>query len=278
MMENYEEKIRELRQDLKSLGAEISNRLTCIHSNISGCSVNLRNNPTNSIKLLQHDVVSLLKEFQSHKEEEAKNKMELEAVSQLMDILTAVSAVSDCILQCELKINSEDLTDASSSIQELDEFLLHLPRPNTEIGTGKVCSILRRESALVKSRFQSKLKRLLDHCIQIEKGKIFVCKSLKGMIKGDDVLLQNPLPLGSIWGAIRAAGDCDEAVSGVLKRVWDLVLVPLWRERRAQAPTVHNTDDGACMVFEAVVRGGDALEPTGKSDNSIPSRWCETWL
>ena len=169
-------------------------------------------------------------------------------------MLTNISRLGEKILECEKSINLCKLKIACDLIGEMDEVLQLLPGTNTEIGSGAVCSILRREKKFLQGRLISKLKRLLNECVQYEYGRICVNKQLVGVLRSEDVIIDDPIELGHILECIVSVSRLEDFVEDMLKCLWKFLIRPLWKEKKAQTPSISNAATRAEFIFENIAR------------------------
>jgi hypothetical protein len=269
-MESLEDKLASLKGELKYYEQQIYQQVSAINSSLSSAisqEIDLKSDPRNAIPLLQNDVNALLKEAHKTKAYVAANKETLDECASLVDTMKYVVSLAELISKCEDAVNTYDITNAAILVQELKNKLQDLPKDNTEIGSGAVCSHLRRESQVVVYRQQARLKRLIQHCISVEKGRIVINKVLKGMLQEEEIILQEPLALSSVWTAIITADETflQEIVDSLVSDVWMLIMVPLWKERKAQAPRVNCGDEVSALEFEAIANGM-ATDSSSQSD------------
>ena len=256
-MEGFEERLSALKLDLKSYGDEIIRHVEAVHSSgMHTAPINLKSNPTNSIKLLQHDVAAVLQEAQENRDFRELNGSEIDKVEKLMSTLTAVSEVAGYIAKCDEKVNDSDIIATAKSIADLTTVISDLPAPNTEIGSGKVCTALRQESQILIYRFQARLRRLLSLCIHVDIGRIAVHKKLEGILRGEELEVQVPIRIEDIWTALTITGIAHDEIKKLLKSIWISVFRPLWKEKKATMPRISRSEksDSAELLFEAVER------------------------
>jgi hypothetical protein len=147
-------------------------------NNIMGI-VNLKNDPRNAIKMLQHDVIDCLQSASERSLIREEYASDIDNCRDLIEIISKVSIISTTLVQCEEAVGGSDLLLAYKLISEIKVMLVDIPAPNTEIGTGAVCTILRKEARLLRSRLQARMKRLLGNCIVFEYGRLSITKKLK---------------------------------------------------------------------------------------------------
>jgi hypothetical protein len=190
MIDSYDERLKTMKLDLKAYGDEIIQHISSLHSDLASTSITLKNDPKYIVQLLQQDVLTLVTESQLRTKFQQENQGELEECQKLLDVLVQVSVASEMIVQCEESISGNDLIESCNLLSSLKATISKLPSVNTEIGSGKICQLLRRESLILQNRFQTRLKRLLRNCIHIEIGKVNVTKKLKGVVRDEEFVFQ----------------------------------------------------------------------------------------
>lgn len=256
----FEERILSLKSELHQYGNEIINHINGLYSNISGFNdnkfqnINLKNDPRNSIKIFQHDVTEIIIEATALRDYEIKHKNEIEECKDLVEIIRKVIVAADSVAVCDEYVSGTDLIGTCDALLVMDNNMDELPGPNSILGAGFVCITLRKESQILHSRFSSRIRRLLGNCIQFENGRITVLKNLKGMLRGEDLLLDKPIQLVDIWSALVRTGCYDECVQNVVFSVWFYIICPLWKERKVQSATLFHTEDQSELLFDSVAR------------------------
>jgi hypothetical protein len=90
--------------------------------------------------------------------------------------------------------------------------LAELPLGNTDIGSGEVYRVLRRESSAIKNRFSSRLRRLFNACVTVDPGRIHILKSIEGMVRGEDLLLESPIKFTDILRSMELTDSASESI------------------------------------------------------------------
>ena len=272
------QRITLLRQDLKTCSEDVVAHVTSLYAPTeNNPNVNLKNDPRNAIKMLQQEVLDCLETAQDRGNYREKFATDVESCRSLMDVINHVSIASEKIVRCDEAVGGVDLKLACQLITEVKKSLEMLPGTNTELGTGAVCRVLRRESRLLSSRFQAKLRRLLSNCIVCECGRLTVTKRLKGMLRGygEEMILDDSIDLSDIWACLVSINCAKEIVHEVIDSVWQALIKPLWKERRAQSPHVYVGDEHSELVFDNVVRDHSLLTTgSGNSSASVPLGAC----
>jgi hypothetical protein len=256
----FEERIFSLKSELQQYGNEIINHINGLYANISGfndtklLNINLKNDPRNSMKIFQHDVTEIMLEATSLRDYEIKHKNEINECKDLVEIIKKVVVAADTVAICDDYVSGTNLIGSCDALLVMDNAMDKLPGPNSILGAGFVCITLRKECQMLHSRFSSRIRRLLGNCIQFENGRITVLKSLKGMLRGEDILLDYPIQLVDIWSALVRTGCYDECVQNVVFSVWFYIICPLWKERKVQSATLFHTEEQSELLFDSVSR------------------------
>lgn len=278
----FEERVASLQMELKSYGKEIVDYISTLYAGNKPDSIDLKNDPINMLKVLRNDVNDILKVAQSQNEYNIKYNTEIKECASLSSILTQVALISTKITEGELHVQNFELSKACASVKEIDATMKNLPALNTEIGSGKVCLILRRESRVLKSRLTSKLRRLLSECIQIEHGKVIVNKQLKGMLRSEDYILQNPIDLTEVWNCIVELGKVDETLDEIYLNLWNHLLKLLWKEKKIQTPNMNTSGQKSELIFDSITaeKMKSAMEsnPTVDAINLSNGKTYAVWL
>jgi hypothetical protein len=255
--ESFSERILSLRAELGACGKEIVAQITALYSEGKDgiAQINLKNDPRNAIKVLQHDVLDCLQEAKTRSDLRDSYASDLNECKALLDVILKVSTASEKIIKLEEAVGGSDIRKTSVLVAEVKDALGELPSPNSELGTGVVCTSLRKEARILRSRFQARVKRFLGNCIICEQGRITVVKQLNGVVRGsgEDILLDRAINLADIWAALVATNSADESVDSVVDAIWNSVLKPLWKEKKTQSPGIFTGDDTSELVFESIV-------------------------
>lgn len=264
--DSFEHRISTLQVELDSCMKDIVNHISSLYAP-ENIPINLRNDPRNAVKILQHDVLDVLHSAQERANYSESFANDIENCQSMMDIIEKVSVASEKITKCDDAItNGTELLIACRLLEEVNIALCALPEVNTDIGTGVVCSVLRKESRMLKSRFHSKLRRLLSNCIICEYGRVNIIKRLKGMIHGcgEDIYLEDGkyIELSEIWACLvnisinnnNDMSSINESIKGVIESIWGTLLRPLWKERKGgQTPVIISNDDHAEIYFDNMI-------------------------
>lgn len=266
-----DDRIRALKTDLVTYGREITDHISALYSSQRSKqdSFNLKNDPLNMLLMLKHEMNDILKVSEEHVEYNASHRSEMKECNDLVETLSNIAALTDLILDCEKAISTFSFVSACDFIDQIRSAMEKLPTKNTDIGGGNVCTVLRNEFRLLNSRLNSKLRRCFAECIHFEPGRVSVCKVLRGLLRSEDVVLEDasPLLLADLWAAAARCGRADEAVRDVLDKFFHCLLRPVWSEKKPQTPQVTaDGDAGAELVLDLAAEAAE-----GKSDRHFDS-------
>lgn len=271
----FDQRLASLKADLKVYGKEIVDHVTSLYGiNAPDSRFELKNDAFSMLNVLQIDVAEIVKEAQERNEFKAKHSSEIEECTRLSNLLTQISHIVDRITECEGLVNKISLIPACKAIEQISHTLDRLPGPNTEIGSGTVCTLLNKENKLLHCRLTAKLHRILNECVHFEYGRISVHTELKGVLRSEDTILEHPVKLADLWTAINLCNRTDEAVDHLLKALWTHVVRPLWREKRAAAPRVNRAEEHCAveLLLDSILRDGKAFD--AGSHNSANNGKC----
>lgn len=264
-----DDRVRALKTDLVSYGREITDHVAALYScqRSKQDSFNLKNDPLNMLLMLKHEMSDILKVSKEHADYNDSHRSEMMECNDLVETLSNIAALTDLIMDCEKAINTFSFVSACKLIDSIRSDIEKLPSKGTDIGGGNVCIVLRNEFRLLHSKLNSKLRRCFSECIHFEPGRVSVCKVLRGLLRSEDVVLEeaSPLLLADLWTAAARCGWADEAVRDVLDRFFHCLLRPVWSEKKAQTPQLMvDGEAGAELVLDLAA---DAAE--GKSDRNF---------
>lgn len=252
--EDLDEHINSLNSELVACGKDIMGQLSAIYSgNNQNTKVDLKPDSHNMLKLLQHDVAEVLQAAKERTNFNAKHKQQLMECSQMVDIVEGISVISEKVAVYEKYINAVNLIDACTTLIEIETLIQGLPGSNTEIGSGLVCTQVRKEARIQKSRLLSKFKRVLSEAVRFERGHISVAKEVKGMLRSEDIIVHNGMDLQLLWGCLCKIGRLDEFVESILSSLWSCILRPLWHLKKCPTPKVHSRGSAAELHFEGII-------------------------
>ena len=174
----YNERLSSLDNELKTYSNDIINYISSIYSSSSSSSINLKNDPRNLLKLYQHDINELL----TYSNENADNSnVDITKCNCVINVLSSLIQLNNQITLCEENITNDNILASCRLFNIMDNCVNDINKSNDSNNEySKVINILIKEARIVKSRFISRLHRLLKHCLQFEDGRIIVIKSLKG--------------------------------------------------------------------------------------------------
>jgi hypothetical protein len=253
--ELFEHRIASLKLDLLKYGSDIMDHISVLYAgNETTNGIDLKNDPINMLKILRQDVAEVLQQSQVEVNNNFENRLEIDECSRLSKALSKVSFIAEKLVECEQEVNNYNLEVSCQLIKCIELALLEIPLLNTEIRTGKVYAILHRESKILKSRFTSKLRRLLNESIKFECGRIHVANKLKGMLRSEDEILEDSIKLSDIWKALVSIDRIDDVLEKVLKSFWMLIIHPLWKEKKPQSPVIDRDENRSELLFENIAR------------------------
>lgn len=268
-LESIDERILSLSSDLKSYGKEIVDFVGSqysINSSIGkfkqelNLNINLKSDPKNAIPILRSDLNEILAENSNNRSNQNENLKEMEIQ---LHLLENISTICDSIMKCEEFTNKYDLMAASKIIKSLETSIsTSLPNPNTEYGSGVICTTLIKEVKLLKYRLQSTIRRLILNCFVVDFGRITILKSLKGLIRSEEAIIDNPIYLTDLWHSMLLLETSNESTSGglqtlindILKTLWLNVMKPLWKEKKFSLAKVITNEENAILTFENMIR------------------------
>ena len=226
-IDSFPDRISNLQAELKKCGNEIMTHISGLYSDDNIGTMNLKNGPRNAIKLLQHDVIDCLQLAQERSNIRNDYMPDVNNCRSLIEIISKVSEIATKISQAEETIRGSNLLLACRLISEVKSMLTEIPAPNTEIGTGEVCKVLRKEARLLQARLLARIKRLLGNCIVCECGRLSVTKRLEGMLRGcsEDSLLESAIELSDIWTALISLDSAEESANAVVDTILKVLKV-----------------------------------------------------
>lgn len=251
---DMEERIASLKVDLKTYSKEIMDNIQSLYSDPAGKSFDLKSNSTQILKILHHDVIEILQVSKEKKEVDAAHATEIKECSELVGVLMQISSLSESLINCERQIDNLMLLQACKTLSSIQDALTALPDMSTDVGSGAVCSLLRKEHRIHRSRLVSKLQRLLKEAVQFERGRVVVYGELNDVIRCEDMITEDPIALADIWEAVLYVCKAEAFVGDLLSNCWLHIMKPLWREKRSQAPHVSSNGHKSELIFENMYR------------------------
>jgi hypothetical protein len=261
-----DEKVSSLQTDLRSYGQEISEHISTLFTSTRAQTdeLDLKNDPANIMLMLKMELTQIIETSLEQNEYAIKHSVEIKECSSLISSLSSMSAITEMLIDCEKAITTFNFIPACEILRKIEHSLKSLPSHNSEIGSGKVCLELKNEAKILASKLNSKLRRCLDECIRIEHGRIGVTKILKGVLRSEDLVLEEaPLHLADVWRAIVITGKTSHAVCDILNKFWCCIVQPVWSEKKAHFPRVSMDGDCAVDLVLDGLTGRGSAEMTG---------------
>lgn len=242
-----------LRQELSAYSSDIVDQIRALNTNYVGPSnVSLRNDPLNALQILKSDVREVLDEAADRSEYLTKYKTEINECTHMVNLLSDVGATTQAMTKAADTVTGSDLSVATSGLLELQQCIANLTQAKADVGAGKVCVILRKESHIILHRFLSRLRRLLSSCIQVETGCLRVASKVKGLLHGEELLVEETISLSDVWKSLVHLGAADSSVTEIVRHIWRSMIVPLWKEKRVPPPRVARENSVAEMVIDGL--------------------------
>lgn len=186
---DYNERLSSLDSELKTYSIDIINHISSIYSppppttstTTTSSSINLKNDPRNLLKLFQHDINELLSYSNENINSNSNSNIDINKCSDIINDLNSLIQLNNTITLCEENITNDNILSSCKLFNTMDNCINDINKNNNiSENYSKVINILIKEAHIVKSRFISRLHRLLKHCLQFEDGRVIVIKSLKG--------------------------------------------------------------------------------------------------
>lgn len=270
-----EERIDSLKSELDSYGKEILNLISATYaSHPSGGKYDLKHSPQQMLPLLYEEVLDLVRQSQENTAFFEKHKEKITHCNSLITALNNICSIVDKIVLCEESLQSLALTKCAGTLSDIESLLSESAQG---IPSSDIHRVLQKEYRLVRCRLMNKVKRLIHDCIHVEMGKIYVVHTLQGYIRSEDKVYDNAIELSDLFKVLQDIKADDEVVRSILKEIWQLVVRPMWKEKKAFSPhiTVHNSsstssssDQKAEFIIGSMTRGGDLVHHDGQTDQS----------
>ena len=183
-----------------------------------------------------HGMLAVAAEQARNKDEHAK---ELRKCEPLLDILHTVTAAADILLHCTSTLQRGEHTGPKIMVlfRELWAALARLPGPKTELGSGKVCHLLRVEAERVTKLHHQLLQSALETSVFVEianeddngdGASLSICK-----------LTLQTSALSAIWAALSqttcafgpSRSSHFQSIASCVSSLWLQVMQPLWFAR-----------------------------------------------
>jgi hypothetical protein len=234
---------------------------------------------------LKSDVIDLMKEIKDHTEYQQRYASEIADCKLLTESLERISLASYSLKSCEEIVLGTDILAACQALSEM-EAVMNRALPTEKkllVTSGAVYQMLKREAKILRSRFTSRLRRLLQDFIQISRGRIVVHRVLSGILRSDNTLLSSELQLDDVLAALVLMGtssspgggsNLEEIIANILQEVWSCVIYPLWREKKPLTPRINNTGGNSSefvLEFTTATDVNPALNQLTDHDNGLRS-------
>jgi len=261
--EFYDQRLACLKTDLNAYGIEIVDYINSLYSINNTTTTNVlssindstqrtydvKSDPFNILSVLKIDLNEIIQESQSRNEINAMYKNEIDECSKLTKVLSTIADLIDKLSECENLINKLSLIPACQLIDQITRGMnLLLSSTDTDIGSGRVCSVVKQENKLLYHRLTSKINRIYKESVQFDYGRIIVYSELRGLLRSEDTILHEPLQLIDTWSSINLCRLNDSIVEEILKNIWIFIMRPLWHEKKAPSMRLNRIDDN-CIEF-----------------------------
>jgi Ca2+/Na+ antiporter len=153
-------------------------------------------------QMLQNEVKELIKESKAFSKDIVDKDSQLNECEQLVSLISCVASASDSVVLVEERIGGADLAGCLAAMAAMSVSLDLLPAKQSSAGDGAVCKTLRREGGMLRSRFHTRLRRLFQQCVVVERGHILVFKELTDVVRDEGALLESPIALKDILGTL----------------------------------------------------------------------------
>lgn len=210
-----------------------------------------------------------MKELQDRTEYHQKYSKEIMECKVYTEYLEKISTASYSLKKCEEFVLGNDILAACTAITEMENVMSALPTNNALVNSGLVYAMLKREAKVLRSRFTSRLRRLLQDFIQISRGKIVVHRSHSGILRSENTLLTSELQLQDIWTALVliSGTNLEEIVSNILQEVWNCLIYPLWREKKQLNPRINSSGNPSEFILEFTTSSESTIAQSTDPDN-----------
>lgn len=256
-MYQFEERVSVLKKDLLIYGNEIVEHVGSLYSSkrTKNNLIDLKQDPKSAINMLSHEFSEIVK---ISKEQSEYAHIHLDAIqecSHLIAVLDGLITVTSLLSDCEKAINTFKVLSACNLVKEIEIKLVQFTSDSvTSIATGKVFTDLHNEHLRIISKLKSKLKRSLTECIRFENGRVIVSKVIQGMLRSEDIVLEEPIKLSELWEAVVLMKLEEEFVSDLSNDIWIYLLKPLWTEKKSHpVPRPKNEIENCVeLIFENI--------------------------
>ena len=199
--------------------------------------------------------MDILKEVKEEKEYELNNRRDIDDCSALIDTLQSISSAGKAVTECEELCAGSNIPAACRAVINMQSIVNTLPSENSQYGFG-AAKVLYNECKLVKSRFNSRVRKLVYECIDISVGAVKVRSELKGLMKDTtEICIQDdasPIKLSELWEALAELGEMDDFVTHLVNQVWSNTALPLWKEKKYVPGRLLCSGTESELVFESI--------------------------
>jgi hypothetical protein len=215
--------------------------------------------------MLQTEILDLLAESRQKSEIVKKHGPVLKECESIVTVLLDISISSEQVALAEEKLSGSDLIACVAAIDSMKVALSRLPSDRAHIGSGVTCRVLQNEGAILASRFQSRLRRLIQQCVNIERGRIIVLRLVKAVMRDEGTLLDTPIRFRDILQSLIAVGKGHEILQEIMMAIWQEILKPLWREKKVSAPRLYGSPESeqAEFIYESIYKEAGGAPASG---------------
>jgi hypothetical protein len=262
-MDYFDDKIVNLKAELTSYSKDIMVLLNGIYGSNSfptsskggETKYDLKNNPLQMIQYLKLELTELLEQSQENKEILKRYENDLNYCNELINILNNISKIIDLFNSIELLLSKCKFVDASEVLIKLENEISALPKLNQEINSGYIYKIIRNERNLIKIRFKNLMRKIFNEFVVIETGSVKIQRKISDYLKCEEKVLDQPILLKDILTAIENVDFVSDIIDEITDNIWKLLLVPLWKERKVQAPSISVNNEYAEFILASILRG-----------------------
>jgi hypothetical protein len=262
-MDYFDDKIVNLKAELTSYSKDIMVLLNGIYGSNSfptshkgeETKYDLKNNPLQMIQYLKLELTELLEQSQENKEILKRYENDLNYCNELINILNNISKIIDLFNSIELLLSKCKFVDASEVLIKLENEINALPKLNQEINSGYIYKIIRNERNLIKIRFKNLMRKIFNEFVVIETGSVKIQRKISDYLKCEEKVLDQPILLKDILTAIENVDFVSDIIDEITDNIWKLLLVPLWKEKKVQAPSISVNNEYAEFILASILRG-----------------------
>lgn len=194
-------------------------------------------------------------------------------VSALEGVLATIKVLKVCSKSMQ---KSDEFLDMIYNIRELDDNVRMLPGPQSELGAGYVCTLLRTESSKLRDAFKVRCENLIRQSVQIDSHCVRVLKGLGGLNDDDDDADDSPrahdrvsqeLSMTGIWKGIATnfadePDFCTSCIDLIMGSIWEVVISPLLATRGALL-TSSEQESSLGAMFSIGEKEGSSVSSEG---------------